>query len=111
MEASLAKLPDDYGHLLQRHATIHGALFNRMRLDLGGGADHRLTTEELLANRRTTPSRALIEKVFDAGRYNIISCTGDLPPTLQGVWAGTYVPAWASDFTHNGNVPSAIAAC
>jgi hypothetical protein len=25
------------------------------------------------------------------------------------VWAGTYDPPWASDFTHNGNVPSAIA--
>ncbi|GAF77042.1 unnamed protein product, partial [marine sediment metagenome] len=46
---------------------------------------------------------------FDAGRYNIISSTGDLPPTLQGVWAGTYNPPWASDFTHNGNVPSALA--
>ena len=43
-------------------------------------------------------------------RYNIISCTGELPPNLQGVWGGTYVPGWASDFTHNGNVPSAIAA-
>ncbi len=53
---------------------------------------------------------ALIEKEFDAGRYNIISCTGDLPPVLQGGWGGTYVPGWASDFTHNGNVPSAIAA-
>jgi hypothetical protein len=107
---ALAALPVDYASLLGRHAKIHGELFGRMRLDLGGGADHRLTTEELLA--RTTdaePSRALLEKVFDAGRYNIISSTSDLPPTLQGVWAGTYDPPWASDFTHNGNVPSAIA--
>ncbi len=52
---------------------------------------------------------ALLEKEFDAARYNIISCIGELPPTLQGVWGGTYVPGWASDFTHNGNVPSAIA--
>lgn len=81
-----------------------------MRLDLGGGADRELTTEDLLARSTNEDlSRALTEKVFDAGRYNIISCTGDLPPTLQGIWAGTYVPAWASDFTHNGNVPSAIA--
>ena len=55
-------------------------------------------------------SRALIEKQFDAARYNIISATGELPPNLQGVWGGTYVPGWASDYTHNGNVPSAIAA-
>jgi hypothetical protein len=85
-------------------------MFRRMRLDLGGGADRLLTSEELLAKTTDAePSRALLEKVFDAGRYNIISSTSDLPPTLQGVWAGTYDPPWASDFTHNGNVPSSLA--
>jgi alpha-L-fucosidase 2 len=111
MKSSLATLPADYAKLLDGHAKVHGALFNRMRLDIGGGADHQRTTEELLANSSfEKPNRALIEKEFDAGRYNIISCTGELPPTLQGCWGGTYVPGWASDFTHNGNVPSAIAA-
>jgi alpha-L-fucosidase 2 len=111
MEAALAKLPDDYALLLQRHAKLHGALFNRMRLDLGGGADHQRTTEELIAaSTYEKPNCALIEKEFDAGRYNIICSTGELPPNLQGVWGGTYVPGWASDYTHNGNVPSAIAA-
>jgi len=107
---SLGKIPADYQALLARHRRIHGQMFNRMRLDVGGGADHQLTTEQLLA-RSTNEDlcKALIEKEFDAGRYNIISSTGELPPTLQGVWAGTYVPSWASDFTHNGNVPSAIA--
>jgi alpha-L-fucosidase 2 len=109
-KATLAGLPGDYGQLLERHARIHGALFRRMRLDLGGGPDHRRTTEELIAaSTDESPSRALIEKTFDAGRYNIISSTGELPPTLQGVWSGTWDPPWASDFTHNGNVPSAIA--
>jgi len=110
MKNSLAKLSTDYQSLLRSHERIHGGMFNRMRLDIGGGADHNLTTEELLArSTNENLSRALIEKEFDAARYNIISCTGELPPTLQGVWAGTYVPSWASDFTHNGNVPSAIA--
>ena len=111
MKSSLAALPADFDQLLQGHAKLHGAMFDRMRLDLGGGADHRRTTEELLeqSNYDHLPP-ALIEKEFDAGRYNIISCTGDLPPVLQGGWGGTYVPGWASDFTHNGNVPSAIAA-
>jgi len=106
----LAEIPQDYAKLLDRHAALHGPMFNRMRLDLGGGADHRRTTEDLLASSTNENlSRALTEKVFDAARYNIICCTGELPPTLQGIWAGTYVPSWASDFTHNGNVPSAIA--
>ena len=111
MEEVLAKLPDDYACLLQRHARLHGEIFNRMRLDLGGGADHQRSVEDLLAESTCEhPNVALIEKEFDAGRYNIISSTGELPPNLQGVWGGTYVPDWASDYTHNGNLPSAVAA-
>lgn len=107
---ALSRLPTDYEQLLRGHARIHGDLFNRMRLDIGGGADHGRTTEALLSESNDEKlNRALIEKLFDAGRYNIISCTGELPPVLQGVWGGTYAPGWASDFTHNGNVPSAIA--
>ena len=110
MKNSLAGLSNDYESLLRPHKRIHGGIFSRMRLDIGGGSDHKLTTEELLAKTTNENlSKALVEKEFDAARYNIISCTGELPPTLQGVWAGTYVPSWASDFTHNGNVPSAIA--
>jgi hypothetical protein len=111
MAKSLAALPADFGKLLKGHARLHGKLFNRMRLDIGGGADHQRPTEELMAaSSYENMNRALIEKQFDAARYNIICSTGELPPTLQGVWGGTYVPGWASDFTHNGNVPSAIAA-
>ncbi len=107
----LGELDPDYDELFKRHAAIHGEMFNRMRLDIGGGADHKKTTEQLLEqSTNENLSRALTEKCFDAGRYNIISCIGELPPTLQGVWAGHYVPSWASDFTQNGNVPSAIAA-
>ena len=27
-----------------------------------------------------------------------------MPPTLQGVWQGTWAPAWSADYTLNGNV-------
>jgi len=110
LAAKLLSYTPDYDALLKKHVAIHGEMFKRMKLDLGGGADHKKTTEELLAiSTMDDINKALIEKEFDAARYNIISCTGELPPTLQGVWAGTFVPDWASDFTHNGNVPSAIA--
>jgi hypothetical protein len=110
MKNTLSGLSTDYQSLLAEHKRIHGEMFMRMRLDIGGGSDHKLTTEELLAKTSNANlCKALVEKEFDAGRYNIISCTGQLPPTLQGVWGGTYVPGWASDYTQNGNVPSAIA--
>jgi hypothetical protein len=111
LKAKLAAVATDYAALLKSHAELHGALFNRMRLDIGGGADHRKPTERLMEeNTFDKINRAWLEKQFDAGRYNIICATGELPPNLQGVWGGTYVPGWASDYTHNGNVPSAIAA-
>ena len=110
MKGMMSELTPDYRDMLQRHTAIHGEMFNRMKLDLGGGKDHQLTTEELMMkSSNENMNMALLEKEFDAARYNIISCIGELPPTLQGVWGGTYVPGWASDFTHNGNVPSAIA--
>ncbi len=106
-----ATLPRAYEALLKRHVAIHGKLFNRVKLEIGGGADHALTTEKLLEkSTNKLLNRALVEKQFDAGRYNIISATGELPPNLQGLWGGTFSPGWASDYTHNGNVPSAIAA-
>ena len=108
----LSAIMPNFAVLFKRHVRIHGEMFMRMKLDVGGNPnDHRRTTEELLADSTNENLNfALVEKEFDAARYNIISCTGELPPVLQGVWAGTYVPSWASDFTHNGNVPSAIAA-
>lgn len=112
LAAKLGKVEADYDKLLAAHAKIHGELFNRVKLDIGGTAeDHKKSTEELLElSTWQEINPALIEKQFDAGRYNIICSTGKLPPNLQGIWGGTYVPNWASDYTHNGNVPSAIAA-
>lgn len=111
LAAKLDALPADYDGLLANHAELHGALFNRVRLDLGGGDDHLKSTEQLMEeNTFETMNLAWLEKQFDAGRYNIICSTGELPPNLQGIWGGHYVPAWAGDYTHNGNVPAAIAA-
>jgi len=108
---ALDQIPPDYDRLLERHAALHGNLFNRVRLDLGGGTERRLPAERLLemSNNENLP-HALIEKVFDAGRYNIISSTGEMPPNLQGIWAGTYKSYWSGGFTQNGNLPTAIAA-
>jgi alpha-L-fucosidase 2 len=106
----LAALNADFDELLCRHAKIHGRIFNRTRLDLGGGKDRGLSSEVLLEKSSLgNLNRALLEKEFDAARYAILSSSGELPPTLQGVWTGTWTPPWQSDYTQNGNVPSAIA--
>ncbi|GAA1765743.1 glycoside hydrolase N-terminal domain-containing protein [Luedemannella helvata] len=91
--------------LLAAHAAAHGALFGRSRLILGAPAAP--SSEELLADP-TDP--AVIAALYDAGRYAIISSTGELPPALQGVWSGTWHPAWASGYTLDGNLQAAVAA-
>ena len=111
MKVGLQKINPDYAALLARHAKVHGALFNRARLDLGGDADRDLTTEELLAKSRAMKyPAALLGKEFDAARYAVISSSGELFPNLQGIWGGTYGPTWSGDFTLNGNVQCAIGA-
>lgn len=111
IERRLATLEPDFDHLLRRHVALHGKIFDRVRLDLGGDSDqHRLPTEVLLRESEIgRMSPALLEKQFDASRYAILCASGDLPPTLQGVWTGTWTPPWQSDYTHNGNVPTALA--
>lgn len=129
----LADLPADGEKLLAEHAAVHGDLFGRVRLDLHADATRRTAdTEDLLARptagtehpntapatRRAAslgPSSALavdaatVERLFDAGRYAIVSSCGELPPNLQGVWSGTYQPAWSGDYTLDGNLPAAVA--
>jgi hypothetical protein len=111
LKAGLEKVQTDFAALLARHANVHGEMFKRARLDLGGGVDRNLTSEELLAKSRAEKyPRALLGKEFDAARYAVISSSGELFPNLQGIWGGTYGPPWSGDFTLNGNVQSAIAA-
>lgn len=111
LKAALGKVEPNYPALLARHTKVHGEMFRRARLDLGGGADRALTSEELLAKSHDAKlSPALLEKEFDAARYVVISSSGELFPNLQGIWGGTYGPPWSGDFTMNGNVQSALAA-
>ncbi|GAB2512912.1 glycosyl hydrolase family 95 catalytic domain-containing protein [Nocardiopsis aegyptia] len=73
----------------------------------GAAPAPEVTGEELLASGATPE---LVARLVDAGRYAIVSSCGDLPPTLQGVWSGTYDPPWRSGYTFDGNLPSAVAA-
>ena len=67
MKKRLTKVKPDFEALLARHVEMHGRLFNRCRLDLGGAADRTLTSEELIAKSRVgNLSSALLEKEFDA---------------------------------------------
>lgn len=108
----LSGLPADYQTLVNRHRNVHGELFNRVQLNLGGGVQEtELYSETMnLKTQSGKVSPAIIEKQFNAARYHIISATGTNPPNLQGIWGGSWTPPWSADFTHDGNVEVAISA-
>ncbi|MBM9508712.1 glycosyl hydrolase family 95 catalytic domain-containing protein [Actinacidiphila acididurans] len=106
----LHRLPADYNGLIGPHAAVHGELYNRVSVDFGGGADRGLTTDALLAQavRERTMPKALLEKVYDACRYVVLSASGDLPPNLQGIWNGNWSPPWHSDYSADANLQLAV---
>lgn len=108
--ASLESLDPDYEKLFSPHRKEHAALFDRVSLDLGGGDERGKTSEALLAvarNEQRLPA-ALMERIYDAGRYLYICSAGELPPNLQGIWTGSWKPAWSGDFTLDTNLQLAM---
>jgi alpha-L-fucosidase 2 len=107
----LGTLSVDYATLMSPHAKIHGELFNRVKLDLGGGVERGQTTDALLdmADKEKRLPAALMEKMYDAGRYMFICSAGELLPNLQGIWTGSWSPNWSGDFTLDTNVQAAMA--
>jgi alpha-L-fucosidase 2 len=85
----------------------HESLFGACSLDLHSGVDESVaydTVLELAKAEDPAATLAAVELAFAAGRHTIISSTGELPPTLVGIWQGTRRPAWSGDWTQNGNV-------
>jgi alpha-L-fucosidase 2 len=103
----LGALPLDYEVLLRRHTALHTTMYERVELDLGVPAAERAQpVAELLAAQRRDPAPrpALLEAMFHAGRYLLISSTGVLPPRLTGLWLGEWGAAWSGDFTTDANL-------
>ncbi|MEU9671794.1 RICIN domain-containing protein [Streptomyces bobili] len=113
LHAALGALSTDYADLLGRHAPLHQAMFDGSSLDLDVSAgDRQLSTSELTArqnNNRWAVDLALLERMYDCGRYLFVSSSGILPPRLTGVWAGSWNGAWADDFTTDANVNLQVA--
>ncbi len=99
----------DYSELLQNQKDTHGELYNRVNLNLHPSDEEKeMTSETLVASVKKGSSPGIIQRQFEATRYNILCATGTNPPNLQGIWSGTWSPGWCSDFTHDGNVEVAI---
>ncbi|WP_158853522.1 glycosyl hydrolase family 95 catalytic domain-containing protein [Saccharothrix deserti] len=113
LHAALAAITGDYPALRFRHTAIHTGMYDRSRLDLKvSDADRRLSTSELITRQNANKNVidiALLERLYDSGRYLFISSSGVLPPRLTGIWTGTWTGAWADDFTTDANVNLQVA--
>lgn len=108
LQEELRQLPPHYSTLFERHVPEHRELFLRTELQLCGDSEDRSKVNEQLlldAYNGDVPP-ALMEKMFDYGRYLLISSSrpGGLPANLQGVWNGDYSPPWSSAFFNNENI-------
>ncbi|GAA3954599.1 glycoside hydrolase N-terminal domain-containing protein [Streptomyces marokkonensis] len=101
---ALRDLPDgtSYDGLLGRHLALHRTAYDRVTLDLAADpAERALPGSELLGRPR---GAALLERLFAAGRYHLLSASGMLPPRLTGLWTGDWNTAWSGAFTTNANL-------
>ena len=86
------------------HIADHRALYDRVRLDLGGGSD--LPTDERLrcfeADKSDLSMYALL---FNFGRYLAIAASrpGSRAMNLQGIWNETTRAPWNANYTININ--------
>ncbi|MBI9059823.1 MAG: glycoside hydrolase N-terminal domain-containing protein [Labilibaculum sp.] len=100
---------NDYNVLLNRQIDSHGELYDRASLKLNVSEEEKeMTSETLVSTVRDGTSAGIMQRQFEAARYNILCSTGTNPPNLQGIWSGTWTPPWSADFTHDGNVEVAV---
>jgi len=104
----VGSLNADYDALLAPHAEVHGEMFRRVTLDLGGAGT--ASSEELIADARANgPSPDLLESLHAVGRYALIcGATGELAPSLTGIWGNDWTPPWDGRYTFDANLNLAV---
>jgi alpha-L-fucosidase 2 len=82
------------------------ALFDRVSLDLCGGAGAQLPTGERLKQFEVSPDPSLLALYFQYGRYLLIATSrpGAQPANLQGIWNYQVTPPWSCNWTSNINI-------
>ncbi|MFG2951110.1 glycosyl hydrolase family 95 catalytic domain-containing protein [Streptomyces adustus] len=91
-----------YRDLLARHLAHHRTAYRRVTLDLRADPADRALPGSALLRRSGNP--ALLERLFAAGRYHLLSASGLLPPRLTGLWTGDWDTAWSGALTTDANL-------
>jgi hypothetical protein len=71
-------LTPDYAALLERARKVQAEMLNRVTVDFGGASKYAMSSEELLADQRSSAgySGAFLEKLFEMCRYWFILTSG-----------------------------------
>jgi len=108
LQAQLNTLPRQYNKLLQGQKETHQAIFDRVKIDLGGtAADRNLSNDKLLAKQKNQSNAlpALWERIFDSGRYLYLSASSDVAaPDLLGLWTGDSHVGWNGFYHLDANL-------
>jgi len=80
--AAVDEVTPDYGQLLARHRKVQSEVIDRASVDFGGSDQHALSAEEMLSDQKTRTglNPALLENLFDMGRYWLFLRSGEFPP-------------------------------
>ncbi len=87
LRLAVEQVAPDYPALLERHRKVQAEAFNRVTVDFGGASQYGMSSEELLADQRSRQdySPALLEKIFEMGRYWFILTSGRYPSMVAEV--------------------------
>ena len=97
----------DYEVALTPHAKLHGDQFNAVKFSLNASEEERKTSTEGLLAKQRKDSRlndALVERVYNSGRYAELCCSGYAHPRLCGLWTGEFNGGWRYIYTMDANV-------
>ena len=103
LEAAAAR---GYEALRENHVRDHASLYDRVELDLGGGEEKYLPTDQRLYRHESGgEDPALYALYFNFGRYLTIASSraGTQATNLQGIWNDSVTPPWNSNYTININ--------
>lgn len=97
-----------YDEIKKEHIAQYHSVYNRVSLDINHCQTDTTPTNELLESLRLgeiKQSDYLTLLLFNFARYLMIASSNEcvLPSNLQGIWNGSYVPPWQSEFTININ--------
>ena len=95
-----------YDAMRKEHIADHRMLYDRVSLDLGGGEEKLLPTDErLYRHENGADDLALYALYFNFGRYLTIAASreGTQVTNLQGIWNHSITPPWCCNMTININ--------